>query len=117
MQKTQPPLHLFQGNGFLIAASLALFFAVFLADWAAFRLWSTWEAVVPATTLFVFCSLLGATTFRREATLLFGIEAITAALTDSGGFLSAFLILVAISLASVVLAPLAAALALRFQLQ
>jgi heme exporter protein B len=50
-------------------------------------------------------------------TLLFGIEAISAALTESGGFMPAFLILVAISLASVVLAPLAAALALRFQLQ
>jgi heme exporter protein B len=50
-------------------------------------------------------------------TLLFGIEAISAALTGSGGFTPAFLILVAISLASVVLAPLAAALALRFQLQ
>jgi len=49
-------------------------------------------------------------------TLLFGIEAISAALTGSGGFVPAFLILVAISLASVVLAPLAAALALRFQL-
>jgi heme exporter protein B len=50
-------------------------------------------------------------------TLLFGIEAISASLTGTGGFLPAFLILVAISLASVVLAPLAAALALRFQLQ
>jgi heme exporter protein B len=50
-------------------------------------------------------------------TLLFGIEAISAALAGSGGFMPAFLILVAISLASVVLAPLAAALALRFQLQ
>jgi heme exporter protein B len=49
-------------------------------------------------------------------TLLFGIEAISAALTGSGGFVPAFLILVAISLASLVLAPLAAALALRFQL-
>ncbi|MFZ1104857.1 MAG: heme exporter protein CcmB, partial [Hyphomicrobiaceae bacterium] len=50
-------------------------------------------------------------------TLLFGIEAISAALTHNGGFMPAFLVLVAISLASVVLAPLAAALALRFQLQ
>jgi heme exporter protein B len=49
-------------------------------------------------------------------TLLFGIEAVSADLTGSGGFLPAFLILVAISLASIVLAPLAAALALRFQL-
>ena len=50
-------------------------------------------------------------------TLLFGIEAIGAALTHSGGFMPAFLILLAISLASVVLGPLAAALALRLQLQ
>ncbi|MBO0764754.1 MAG: heme exporter protein CcmB [Hyphomicrobiaceae bacterium] len=50
-------------------------------------------------------------------TLQFGIEAVSAALTGSGGFMPAFLILVAISLASVVLAPLAAAVALRFQLQ
>jgi heme exporter protein B len=50
-------------------------------------------------------------------TLLFGIDAIRAALTGSGGFMPAFLILVAISLAALVLAPLAAALALRFQLQ
>ena len=49
-------------------------------------------------------------------TLLFGIEAVSADLTGSGGFLPAFLILEAISLASIVLAPLAAALALRFQL-
>jgi heme exporter protein B len=50
-------------------------------------------------------------------TLLFGIEAIGAAVTGSGGSMPAFLILVAISLAAIVLAPLAAALALRFQLQ
>jgi heme exporter protein B len=49
-------------------------------------------------------------------TLLFGIEAIHAALTGSGNFESAFLILFAISLAAVVLGPLAAALALRYQL-
>jgi heme exporter protein B len=49
-------------------------------------------------------------------TLLFGIEAIGAALTQSGGFKPALLILVAISLAAIVLAPLAAALALRLQL-
>ncbi|HEX5997846.1 MAG TPA: heme exporter protein CcmB [Hyphomicrobiaceae bacterium] len=50
-------------------------------------------------------------------TLLFGIEAMTASLTHSGGFTPAFLVLLAISLAAVVLAPLAAALALKFQLQ
>ena len=46
--------------GFVVASAVALYFAVFLADWAAFRLWSSFEAVVPATTLFLFCALLGA---------------------------------------------------------
>ncbi len=50
-------------------------------------------------------------------TLIFGIEAVGAAMADNGIFLPAFLILLAISLASVVLAPLATALALRFQVQ
>jgi heme exporter protein B len=50
-------------------------------------------------------------------TLIFGIEAIGAALADSETFMPSFLILVAISLAAVVLAPLAAAAALRAQLQ
>lgn len=45
--------------GFLLAAGVAVAFSAFLADWAAFRLWSPFEAVVPATTLFIFCSLLG----------------------------------------------------------
>jgi transglutaminase-like putative cysteine protease len=44
--------------GFVVASSVALYFTAFLADWAAFRLWSSFEAVVPASTLFVFCSLL-----------------------------------------------------------
>ncbi len=50
-------------------------------------------------------------------TLNFGIAAVTAALLDADGFLASFLMLLAVSLASIVLAPLAAAAALRFQLQ
>jgi heme exporter protein B len=50
-------------------------------------------------------------------TLIFGIEAIGAALTGSDSFAASFLILMAISLATIVLAPVAAAAALRFQLQ
>ena len=50
-------------------------------------------------------------------TLIFGIEATRSAMLNSGGFLPSFLILCAISLAALVLAPLAAAAALRFQLQ
>ena len=50
-------------------------------------------------------------------TLIFGISAITAALLSPAGFQASFLILVAISLASIVLAPFAAAAALRLQMQ
>jgi heme exporter protein B len=50
-------------------------------------------------------------------TLIFGIEAIRVASTDGWTFSPPFLILCAISLAALVLAPIAAASALRFQLQ
>ncbi|NOT71952.1 MAG: heme exporter protein CcmB [Hyphomicrobium sp.] len=54
-------------------------------------------------------------------TLIFGISAVSAVTLNmgaqSGAFLSSFLILIAISLASVVLGPLAAAAALRIQMQ
>lgn len=57
--------------GFLLASAAALVFAIFLADWAAFRLWSPVEAVVPGTTLFVFCALLGADHQRILSAVLF----------------------------------------------
>jgi heme exporter protein B len=50
-------------------------------------------------------------------TLVFGVEATRSAALDADAFLPSFLILCAISLAALVLAPLAAAAALRFQLQ
>ena len=50
-------------------------------------------------------------------TLTFGISAVGGALLGTEAFTPSFLILVAISLASIVLAPLAAAAALKFQLQ
>ena len=50
-------------------------------------------------------------------TLIFGIEAIGAALSDADSFAASFLLLIAVSLAAMVLAPPAAAGALRFQLQ
>jgi transglutaminase-like putative cysteine protease len=46
--------------GFVVALMVALWAAAFLADWAAFRLWSPVEAVVPGCALFIFASLLGA---------------------------------------------------------
>jgi heme exporter protein B len=48
-------------------------------------------------------------------TLIFGISAVSAVTTNSGAFESSFLILIAISLASLVIGPLAAAAALRIQ--
>jgi heme exporter protein B len=50
-------------------------------------------------------------------TLVFGIETMRASMLDTGAVLAPFLILVAITLASIALAPIAAAAALRFQLQ
>jgi len=50
-------------------------------------------------------------------TLIFGIAAVSASGTEPGAFTSPFLILAAISLAAVALAPFAAAAALRFQLR
>jgi heme exporter protein B len=49
-------------------------------------------------------------------TLIFGIEATRGAALEAGSFLPSFLILCSISLGALVLAPLAAAAALRFQL-
>ncbi len=50
-------------------------------------------------------------------TLIFGISAVSAVVLDTGGFKPAFLILSAISLGSLVIGPLAAAAAIRLQLQ
>jgi heme exporter protein B len=50
-------------------------------------------------------------------TLIFGIETVSGAIVDSGAFGPSILILSAISLASVVLAPVAIAAALRLQVQ
>ena len=46
--------------GFVLAAALGVGLVALMADWAAFRVRSTWESVVPAFGLFVFTSLLGA---------------------------------------------------------
>jgi heme exporter protein B len=50
-------------------------------------------------------------------TLIFGIATISAATLGTGGFQASFLILAAISLVSLVLGPVAAAAAIRFQTQ
>ncbi len=58
-------------TGFVLASCAAVFFAVFLADWAAFRLWSALEAIVPASTLFIFCSLLGSDQHQIVSAVVF----------------------------------------------
>lgn len=57
--------------GFLVAACFGVWLAAFLADWAAFRLWSSFEAIVPSATLFVFTSILADAKFRLPATVLY----------------------------------------------
>ncbi len=46
-------------NGFLAATAGAIWLIAFVADWAAFRVYATFEALLPATTLFVFAAALG----------------------------------------------------------
>lgn len=58
-------------TGFVIALSIALWAAVFLADWAAFRLWSPVEAVVPSCALFLFGALLGSEDGQIALTAVF----------------------------------------------
>ncbi len=57
--------------GFLLAASVGLWLVMFLADWAAFRMQSGFEAVLPPTVIFIFVSLFAADQQRLLATALF----------------------------------------------
>lgn len=47
-------------TGFLLATTVAVWLAAFIADWAAFRLWVPFEAVVPTAGLVAFAAVLGA---------------------------------------------------------
>jgi transglutaminase-like putative cysteine protease len=58
-------------RGFVLASCLALWLIAFVADWAAFRLWVPFEATLPASTLFVFTSLLGAPQGRAWAVAIY----------------------------------------------
>ena len=57
--------------GFLIALTLALGVAAFMSDWAAFRLQTAIEALVPAFTLFVFTAALGTDRYRTLSVVAF----------------------------------------------
>jgi transglutaminase-like putative cysteine protease len=60
---------------FLLLAALGLWWAAFVADWAAFRLWVPFEAVLPAGTVFVFSSLFASQRGQVAATALFLVGA------------------------------------------
>jgi transglutaminase-like putative cysteine protease len=57
--------------GFVLATVLAVGISAFMADWAAFRLGATFEAIVPSFTLFVFTAFLGTARHRTWAVCVF----------------------------------------------
>jgi transglutaminase-like putative cysteine protease len=57
--------------GFVLATALAVGVAGFMADWAAFRVHATFEACIPAFTLFLFTAALGSPRHRGWAVAAF----------------------------------------------
>jgi transglutaminase-like putative cysteine protease len=57
--------------GFVLVAGTAMWLVAFLADWAAFRLWSPIEAVAPAAIVFLFSSLQRAEEHQAISTAMF----------------------------------------------
>jgi len=62
--------------GFLAAAVVGVCMCAFLADWAAFRMRTAFEACVPGLGLFIFTSVLGAKTHRGLAVAAFATAAL-----------------------------------------
>ncbi|MEQ8716028.1 MAG: DUF3488 and transglutaminase-like domain-containing protein [Acidimicrobiales bacterium] len=58
-------------TGFLLAAAIAVWLVAVLADWAAFRLRSSVESVVPTLALVVFVAMFGESRGRLTTTLLY----------------------------------------------
>lgn len=46
-------------EGFVIASAIAVWLIALLADWAAFRVWVSYEATLPASTVFLLTAMLG----------------------------------------------------------
>ena len=69
--------------GFVLATVLAIGISSFMADWAAFRLQATFEAIIPAFTLFIFTAALGTDRHRTWAVALF-VAAVLAFLVVHG---------------------------------
>lgn len=63
-------------NGFIVATAIAVWFLAFVADWAAFRARAAFEALLPATTLFLFAAALGAPGGRVASAAVFAAAAL-----------------------------------------
>jgi transglutaminase-like putative cysteine protease len=63
-------------NGFVVTTAAVVWAIAFLADWAAFRVSATFEAVLPATTLFVFAAALGGDSSPVASAALFAVAAL-----------------------------------------
>ena len=62
-------------DGFLMASGAAVWVMVYVADWAAFRARATFEALLPAATLFLFAAALGAPGGRVAGATVFAAAA------------------------------------------
>jgi transglutaminase-like putative cysteine protease len=63
-------------NGFIVTTAIAIWFLAFVADWAAFRARAAFEALLPATTLFLFAAALGAPGGRVASAAVFAAAAL-----------------------------------------
>jgi transglutaminase-like putative cysteine protease len=63
-------------NGFVVTTAAVVWAIAFLADWAAFRVSATFEAILPATTLFVFAAALGGDGSPIASAALFAVAAL-----------------------------------------
>ena len=63
-------------NGFIVATGVAIWLLAYLADWAAFRAGAAFEALLPATTLFLFAAALGAPGDRVASAAVFAAAAL-----------------------------------------
>ncbi len=63
-------------NGFIVATAIAIWLLAFVADWAAFRARAAFEALLPATTLFLFAAALGAPGGRVASAAVFAAAAL-----------------------------------------
>lgn len=57
--------------GFVLASAVAMWLVMFLADWAAFRMRSGFEAILPPAVIFIFLSLFSADQFLVRSVTIF----------------------------------------------